>query len=246
MSKNQEIENIRIQKFDVAVEAAASLLGGIRVIRALGAQPGRYVDALASLYLPNAKQAKYKGQTVTKLVTPKKYTNNTSIPLVMVNSGEFLLPSRDMMTQHKDQMDVFKKFTEKNVRPDEVDSVISDVELLFDEGIKATEPFSLRMTESGDEGRPKTIATSVKAVIGSVPYSVKARPATYLPITETLTRESVGRMLLHSLGHTVNILHNDPRPFVQDDPWPKIEEGQILKIDKDIALASLPYRMRQT
>ncbi len=242
MSKAGEINKRRAEKYEVAREAAANLIGDIRTIdtlRSLGERSSLYLSVLEDLYLPEAKYDTFDGQPFTQLVTPEKNENNTSIALVMVNGAEMLLPSRNMMTQHSTQLDQLYRLIGAKARPGEGVKILAEINELMGEAIDKTLPFSLQRLETKDEGRQQTISKEVTVSIGSVPYVLRGRSTIYLPMTETLPRASVGRMLFHGLGHAVKNLYTEPRPEAKNNPWPAIEEGQLKRIDDKVAQATL-------
>ncbi|MDB5167639.1 MAG: hypothetical protein JWN26_784 [Candidatus Saccharibacteria bacterium] len=237
-------EKSRTHEIDEAMESVASLLGGMRVIKALGAQPGRFMDILADLYVPNARPGRINNQSVTRLMTPSEHKNDTSIPLFLLNRGEFVVPNRDMMTLHADQRDVLDEFTKNRGTTAEVASVLPQAVQLLDVEIKNTEPLSLSTIESDDEGRQLTATTDVNVTIGSLPRIIRGRPAIYLPRTE-LSPRSVGLMLFHQLIHVDQALHHPPVLTTQAMSERATNEEEARKLENKLGIASLPYRMRQ-
>ena len=237
-------EKSRTYEIDEAMESVASLLSGMRVIKALGAQPGRFMDILDKLYVPNAKPGRRNKQPITRLLTPDAYKNNSSIPLFMLNRGELVLPSKDMMTLHNDQLVVLDKFAMKNGTNSEQGPLIPMAMQLLNEKINNVQPLSLLSIGSDDEGHQLTATTDIELTIGSLPRIVRGGPAVYLPRTELPSR-SVGLMLFHQLVHVDQALHHEPVLTTKVISERGRNEEEARDLAYKLGLYSLQYRMRR-
>lgn len=240
MARISKAEQSRTHQIDEAMESVSSLLSGMRVIRALGAQPGKYIDILSNMYPPNVRHGVRSKQSVTILETPKDYQNDTSIALFMANSGEVLVPSAGMMTMHRDQLNVVRDITPL----DDQEGVLHDAIMGIDDAIDAAKPFLLPMRDSKETGRQVTITVDAKVTIGGLPRTVRGRPAIYLPRATGFTRESVGLMLFHQIAHADHALHDIPQISTMPSSDRRDEED-IRDLENKVAIARHWYKNRQ-
>lgn len=232
-------EKERIAEIDRTLESTASLLSTMRVIRSLGAQPGRFQDILADLYVPNVR----KGSAGTRLVTPRKYINDTSIAVFALGPDESVQANRNMTTLHASQAAVLQNFANSNERPELRDAVVSEAAALLDEAFPDIPPVLLDESEEGV--RAKTVTSNIELPIGTLPYIVKGRPAVYLPRTATSTPRAIGLTLFHQLVHVDQVLTQDPIMSVQARSAHQINEEEARNLESYVAQASLPQIMRR-
>jgi len=225
----------RSKEIERRLDTAADLLGDLTVLRALGDNPGRFQNMLPRMYVPNVRG--------TRLETPKDYQNDTSIPVVMLGTGEKLAIDNHMAAMHRQQVATLSEFALRNEYSARRDLVLSDATAGLAEAHK-NDPYIELSHPDTEEPIGRTITNRAEVTIGSLPRIVHSRPVVVLSDVVYEPRLA-GINLVHQLAHVDTRLTKPPILATDVYSDARSEEQYALELAETIAQKSLRRKSRQ-